>query len=98
MVLALLLVGGWFFVARPYLNRLVLDQTDRVLNAGISQIVPVPSIVVPAGTTIPVDEQVINDVLLAAQPTKAKSTPPTTRTSGTMSSITTVTVIAPPTA
>src|SRR5205814_2106683 len=34
---------------------------------------------------------------LAAQPTKAKSTPPTTRTSGTMSSITTVRTIAPPT-
>lgn len=61
IVLVLLVAGGWFLVARPYLHNLAATQINNVLTTGINQI---PSLVtqVPAGS-FPVQENVLNNLI-----------------------------------
>lgn len=68
VLLVVVVVGGWFFVARPYLHTLVLGQMDQVLANGVDQVLPVPSFLAPAGTTIPVYELVLNKIIALSLP------------------------------
>ena len=61
IVLVLLVTGGWFLLARPYLHNLAATQINNVLTTGINQI---PSQVsqVPPGV-FPVQENTLNNLI-----------------------------------
>lgn len=61
IVLVLLVTGGWFLLARPYVHNLAATQIDTVLNQGISQI-PSQVALVPAGV-FPVQENTLNNLI-----------------------------------
>jgi hypothetical protein len=61
IVLVLLVVGGWFLLARPYLHNLASAQINNVLNSGITQI-PSQVTQVPPGV-FPVQENTLNNLI-----------------------------------
>ncbi len=61
IVLVLLITGGWFLLARPYLHNLAATQINNVLTTGINQI-PAQVAQVPAGI-IPVQENTLNNLI-----------------------------------
>ncbi len=61
IVLVLLLTGGWFLLARPYLHNLAASQINNVLTTGINQI-PTQVTQVPAGI-FPVQENTLNNLI-----------------------------------
>jgi hypothetical protein len=62
VVLAVLLVGGWFLVLRPYLNNMVSSKLDSVLTNAVNKIPPEVA-VAPAGR-VPLSETVLNNLLV----------------------------------
>ncbi|MEO8973497.1 MAG: zinc-ribbon domain-containing protein [Ktedonobacteraceae bacterium] len=61
IVLVLLVAGGWFLLARPYLHNLAATQINTVLNSGINQI-PAQVAQVPPGV-FPVQENTLNNLI-----------------------------------
>jgi hypothetical protein len=61
IVLVLLLTGGWFLLARPYLHNLAATQINNVLTTGINQI-PAQVTQVPPGV-FPVQENTLNNLI-----------------------------------
>ncbi|MHB8598181.1 MAG: zinc ribbon domain-containing protein [Ktedonobacteraceae bacterium] len=61
IVLVLLLTGGWFLLARPYLHNLAASQINNVLTTGINQI-PAQVTQVPPGV-FPVQENTLNNLI-----------------------------------
>lgn len=61
IVLVLLITGGWFLLARPYLHNLAATQINNVLTTGINQI-PSQVAMVPAGV-VPVQENTLNNLI-----------------------------------
>lgn len=61
IVLVLLLTGGWFLLARPYLHNLAATQINNVLTTGINQI-PAQVTQVPPGV-FPVQANTLNNLI-----------------------------------
>lgn len=66
LVLLLIVLGvGWVFVGRPYFHAMAESKIDNALNAGVNQIPSSPLIsLIPAGTTIPINENAINNLIV----------------------------------
>jgi hypothetical protein len=62
IVLVLLITGGWFLLARPYLHNLAATQINNVLTTGINQI-PAQVTQVPPGV-LPVQENTLNNLIV----------------------------------
>lgn len=62
IILVLLIVGGWFLLARPYLHNLAATQINNVLDSGISQI-PSQVTLAPPGV-FPVQENTLNNLIV----------------------------------
>lgn len=62
LVLVVLVVGGWFAVARPILHGIAQSQLNQVLSSGVNQILPLP----PIGPIPPVmlTETAINNLIV----------------------------------
>ncbi len=63
VVLLILIGGGWFLVARPYLDNLAQSKLDSALTDAVNHI-PVQVAAVPAGTSVPVTETLLNNLLV----------------------------------
>jgi len=59
VVLAVLLVGGWFLAGRPMLHSIAQNQLDQVLSNGVDMIVPIP----PQVSSLPVSENLLNNLI-----------------------------------
>ncbi|HLX39289.1 MAG TPA: zinc-ribbon domain-containing protein, partial [Ktedonobacteraceae bacterium] len=62
LVLVLLITGGWFLLARPYLHNLATTQINDELTTEINQI-PSQVTLVPAGI-FPVQENTLNNLIV----------------------------------
>src|SRR5215471_11230978 len=67
LVLALLLLAGWIFALRPYLNTLAHDQIDQSLTNAVDQIPPTAALT-PPGTVIVNENSVNNLIVLNSAP------------------------------
>ncbi len=56
--LVVLLVGGWFLVARPILHNMAVDQFNQLLSSKLDLVVPIPVI-----TTVPITEDTLNTLM-----------------------------------
>ncbi len=63
VVLLILIGGGWFLVARPYLDNLAQSKLDSALTDAVNHI-PAQVAAVPAGTSVPVTETLLNNLLV----------------------------------
>ena len=62
IVLLILIGGGWFLLARPYLNNLATTKLDNALTDAVNHI-PVEVAAAPAGA-VPVPEKLLNNLLV----------------------------------
>lgn len=60
IVLVVLVVGGWFLVARPILHSYAQSQIDQVITSDINQILPVPPVV----NTLTASQNLINNLIV----------------------------------
>ena len=60
VILAALVLGGWFIGLRPYLHSLAQNQIDQQLTTSVNQIIPVP----PGINTFTVTETAINNLFV----------------------------------
>lgn len=58
VVLVVLIVGGWFLVARPILHNMAVDQFNQLLSSKLSLVVPIPLI-----TSVPLTENTLNSMI-----------------------------------
>jgi hypothetical protein len=65
LVLIVLVVGGWFLVARPILHNYAQGQLDQVLSSATSQVVPVPPVLNSLTAT---ETQLDNLIVLNSSP------------------------------
>jgi hypothetical protein len=65
LVLIVLVVGGWFLVARPILHSYAQGQLDQVLSSATSQVVPVPP---PINSLTGTETQIDNLIVLNSSP------------------------------
>lgn len=64
LVLLLLIVGaGWIFAARPYIHSVAQNQLDSAMSNAVQQIPP-QAAQLPAGSTIPVQESTITNLIV----------------------------------
>jgi len=59
IILAVLLVGGWFFAGRPILHSVAQNQFDQLFASQIDTILPLPTVV----TSLPVTEGQLNNLI-----------------------------------
>lgn len=66
LVLLLIVLGaGWVFVGRPYVHNIAETQINKALDAAVNQVPSSPLIkLIPAGTTIPINEDTVNNLLV----------------------------------
>jgi hypothetical protein len=62
LLLLLLIVAGWFFVARPFLHDIAVTQLDRAMSSAVNQISPVEAGVLPH--TLMVNENTLTNMLV----------------------------------
>ena len=62
VVLLVLIVGGWFFAVRPYLNNMAQTKLDGVLTDAVNNIPPPLSQLPPGPVSIP--EKALNNLLV----------------------------------
>ena len=62
LVLLLLIVAGWFFVARPFLHDLAVTQLDRAMSSAVNQISPLQARALPH--TLMVNENTLTNMLV----------------------------------
>jgi len=62
LVLLLLLVAGWFFVARPFLHDLAVTQLDHAMSSAVNQIPPLESRLLPP--ILMVNENTLTNMLV----------------------------------
>ena len=60
IVLVVLVVGGWFLVARPIIHSYAQNQLDQVIIGDVNQILPVP----PPISSLTASETVINNLIV----------------------------------
>ncbi len=60
IVLVVLVVGGWFLVARPIIHSYAQSQLDQVITSDVNQILPVP----PPISSLTASETVINNLIV----------------------------------
>ena len=63
VVLLILIGGGWFLVARPYLDNLAQSKLDSALTDAVNHI-PAQVAAIPDGTAVPVSETLLNNLLV----------------------------------
>jgi hypothetical protein len=59
-VLVILVVGGWFLVARPLLHSYAQSQIDQVITSDVNQVLPVP----PVLNTLRASQTLINNLIV----------------------------------
>ena len=64
ILLAIILGGLWFFVLRPYAHDTAIKQMDNAMNAAVNQIPSSQAAALPPGTTLPVQQIVLNNLLV----------------------------------
>jgi hypothetical protein len=62
LVLLLLIVAGWFFVARPFLHDLAIAQLDRAMSSAVNQISPLEARALPHILTV--NENTLTNMLV----------------------------------
>lgn len=62
VILVLIAIGGWMFLARPYIHQMAQTELDRALTEAVNQIPP-GAAALPAGK-IQMKEQLINNFLV----------------------------------
>jgi zinc-ribbon domain len=82
LVLLLVVLGAsWFFLLRPYLHNIAETQLDQALTTGIDQIPTSLTTLIPSGTTLPINEDSINNlIVLNLSPANPVQKPVTTIT------------------
>jgi hypothetical protein len=64
LVIAILLVAGWFLAVRPVLHGMAQNQVDSVLNSAVNQIPPTGGLFLPRGrSTVPITEADMNNFI-----------------------------------
>ena len=63
VVLLILIGGGWFLVARPYLDNLAQTKLNSALTDAVNHI-PAQVAAIPAGQVVPVSETLLNNLLV----------------------------------
>ena len=63
VVLLILIGGGWFLVARPYLDNLAQAKLNSALTDAVNHI-PAQVAAIPAGQVVPVTETLLNNLLV----------------------------------
>jgi hypothetical protein len=64
IVFLLILGAGWVFVGRPYVHGIAEKQLNTALDAAVNQVPSSPLIqLIPSGTTIPINEGMINNLV-----------------------------------
>ena len=64
LVLLVLIVGaGWIFAARPYIHTIAQSQLDSAMSNAVQEIPP-QAAQLPAGSTIPVQESTITNMIV----------------------------------
>jgi hypothetical protein len=64
LILVALIIGGWNFVARPYLHSLAADQMGKALDDSMNQINPALILLAPPAIALPVNENIITQNLI----------------------------------
>jgi hypothetical protein len=62
LVLLLLIIAGWLFVARPFLHDLATTQLDRAMSSAVNQISPLEARVLPH--SLIVNENTLTNMLV----------------------------------
>lgn len=82
LVLFLIIIGvGWIFLVRPYIHTIAQNGLDHVMTSAVDHI-PAQAALLPAGSTLPVQDNTINNLIVLntapsspVQPTTAHITP-----------------------
>ena len=65
LILFLFVLGGaWIFLLRPYLHNMAETQINQALTTGIDQIPTGLTTLLPAGTTVPINQDGINNLIV----------------------------------
>ena len=64
IILAIVVGGLWFFVLRPYAHDIAITQMDNAMSNAVSQIPSSQTQLIPPGTTLPVRQVVLNNLLV----------------------------------
>ncbi|GAC1643820.1 MAG: hypothetical protein NVS4B12_08430 [Ktedonobacteraceae bacterium] len=62
VVLVLVVIAAWIFALRPYIHDTATTQMDNAMTSAVNQI-PAAGVFVPPGTTLPIQEGVVNSLL-----------------------------------
>jgi len=64
IILGLIVGGLWFLVLRPYAHDTAIRQMDNAMAAAVNQIPATQTAQIPPGTTLPVQQIVLNNLLV----------------------------------
>jgi hypothetical protein len=82
LILLLVVLGGsWFFLLRPYLHNIAEDKLNGAFTSAINQIPTALTEQLPSGTTLPINQDSINNIIaLNLSPANPVQKPATTIT------------------
>ncbi|GAC1388789.1 MAG: hypothetical protein NVS4B11_04250 [Ktedonobacteraceae bacterium] len=63
VILAIILGLAWVFALRPYIHDIAITQMDNAMTSAVNQI-PSAGVPIPPGTTLPVQEVILNNLLV----------------------------------
>ncbi|WP_149403369.1 hypothetical protein [Dictyobacter arantiisoli] len=82
IILLLILGGAWIFIIRPYAHNMAETQLDRALGSVVNQLPTQLIDLLPAGATVPISENTINNLIVGnLAPSNPVQNPDTTITS-----------------
>lgn len=82
LILLLVVLGGsWFFLLRPYLHNIAETKLDEAFTSATNQIPTALTSQIPSGTTVPINQDTINNlIVLNLAPSNPVQNPATTIT------------------
>jgi hypothetical protein len=80
IVFLLILGAGWVFIGRPYIHDIAARQLNSALDSAVNVVPSTPLIkLIPSGTTIPINEGVINSLITQNLSSSSPVQSPTTK-------------------